>query len=208
MILKRVEVSSMAVNCYIVGCEETKEAAVIDPGGNAKGILKALEDGGMKAIYIINTHGHIDHIAANRTIKEATGARVLIHEADAKMLVNSVSNFSFMMGQQVTSPPADQYINEGDIIKIGTTVELQVIHTPGHSLGGICLKTGNIIFSGDALFYGSIGRTDFPGGSYQQLITNIKEKLLCYDDEVVVYPGHGPATTIGFERKRNPFLRD
>ncbi|HCF51066.1 MAG TPA: MBL fold metallo-hydrolase [Syntrophomonas sp.] len=208
MILKRVEVSSMAVNCYIVGCEETKEVAVIDPGGNARGILKVLEDNGLKAIYIINTHGHIDHIGANRAIKDATGARVLIHRNDAKMLTNAVSNFSFMMGQQVTSPPAEDFIDEGDIIKIGTTVELEVIHTPGHSLGGICLATDNIIFSGDTLFYGSIGRTDFPGGSYQDLISNIKNKLLCYDDDVVVYPGHGPATTIGFERKRNPFLRD
>lgn len=208
MILKRVEISSMAVNCYIVGCEETKEAAVIDPGGNSRGILKALEDNGLKAIYIINTHGHIDHIGANRKIKDATGAKVLIHQDDAKMLVNAVSNFSFMMGQQVTSPPAEEYIDEGDIIKIGNTVELEVIHTPGHSPGGVCLKTGNIIFSGDTLFYGSIGRTDFPGGSYNDLISNIKTKLLCYDDDVVVYPGHGPATTIGFERKRNPFLRD
>jgi len=208
LILKRVEVSSMAVNCYIVGCEETKEVAVIDPGGNARGILKVLENNGLKAVYIINTHGHIDHIGANRAIKDATGAKVLIHKNDAKMLTNAVSNFSFMMGQQVTSPPADQFIDEGDIIKIGNTVELKVIHTPGHSQGGICLVTDNIIFSGDTLFYGSIGRTDFPGGSYQELISNIKNKLLCYDDDVVVYPGHGPATTIGFERKRNPFLRN
>ena len=162
----------------------------------------------MKAVYIINTHGHIDHIGANRAIKDATGAKVLIHKNDAKMLTNAVSNFSFMMGRQVTSPPAEQFIDEGDIIKIGNTVELKVIHTPGHSPGGICLMTDNIIFSGDTLFYGSIGRTDFPGGSYRDLISNIKNKLLCYDDDVVVYPGHGPATTIGFERKRNPFLRD
>ena len=118
MILKRVEVSSMAVNCYIVGCEETKEVAVIDPGGNARGILKVLENNGLKAVYIINTHGHIDHIGANRAIKDATGAKVLIHKNDAKMLTNAVSNFSFMMGQQVTSPPTDQFIDEGDIIKI------------------------------------------------------------------------------------------
>jgi glyoxylase-like metal-dependent hydrolase (beta-lactamase superfamily II) len=198
----------MAVNCYIVGCEETNEVAVIDPGGNARGILRVLESNGLKAVYIINTHGHIDHIGANRAIKDATGAKVLIHKNDAKMLTNAVSNFYFMMGRQVTSPPAEQFIDEGDIIKIGNTVELKVIHTPGHSPGGICLMTDNIIFSGDTLFYGSIGRTDFPGGSYRDLISNIKNKLLCYDDDVVVYPGHGPATTIGFERKRNPFLRD
>lgn len=206
MILKGLEISAMAVNCYIVGCEETKEVAVIDPGGNPQAILRLLNEDGLKAVYIINTHGHIDHIGGNRGVKEATGAKILIHEADAKMLVNAVSNFSFLMGSKVTSPPADQLLKDGDVIKIGNTVELQVIHTPGHSAGGICLKTGDIIFVGDTLFQMSIGRTDFPGGSYQQLITNIKEKLLIYPDETVCYPGHGPATTIGFERENNPFL--
>ncbi len=207
MILKGLEISAMAVNCYIVGCEETREVAVIDPGGNPRAILKLLEDDELKAVYIINTHGHIDHIGANRAIKDATGAKILIHEADSKMLVNSVSNFSFLMGSKVTSPPADQFLKDGDIIKIGNTVELEVIHTPGHSPGGICLKTGDIMFVGDTLFYGSIGRTDFPGGSYKQLIENIRDRILCYDDKVVCYPGHGPETTVGFERKNNPFLR-
>jgi len=206
VILKGLEINTMGVNCYIVGCEETKEVAVIDPGGNARGIVSVLEEDGLKAVYIINTHGHIDHIGGNRGVKEATGAKILIHEADAKMLVNAVSNFSFLMGSKVTSPPADEFIKEGDRIKIGNTVELEVIHTPGHSAGGVCLKTGDIIFVGDTLFQGSIGRTDFPGGSHKQLIDNIKQKLLCYDDETVCYPGHGPATTIGFERRHNPFL--
>jgi len=196
----------MAVNCYIVGCEETREVAVIDPGGNPRAILNFLKENDLTAKYIINTHGHIDHIGANRAVKEATNAKLLIHKDDAKMLVNPASNLSFLMGSKLTSPAADEYIDEGDIIKLGNTVELKVMHTPGHSPGGICLQTGNIIFVGDTLFQGSVGRTDFPGGSYKQLIQVIKEKLLCYDDEVVCYPGHGPATTIGFERENNPFL--
>jgi glyoxylase-like metal-dependent hydrolase (beta-lactamase superfamily II) len=171
-----------------------------------RAIVNLLNQDNLKAIYIINTHGPIDHIGGNRGVKDATGAQILIHEKDAKMLVNAASNFSFLMGTKVTSPPADRFIDEGDIIKIGNTVELEVIHTPGHSPGGICLKTGDIIFVGDTLFQGSIGRTDFPGGSHSQLIQMIKEKLLCYDDAVICYPGHGPGTTIGFERKHNPFL--
>lgn len=206
MILKGLEISTMGENCYIVGCEETMEVAVIDPGGNPQGIVKLLQDNNYKAIYIINTHGHIDHIGGNAGVKEATGAKILIHEKDSKMLTNPASNFSFLFGSKVVSPPADQFIDQGDIIKIGNTVELEVIYTPGHSPGGICLKTGNTIFVGDTLFQGSIGRTDFPGGSHKQLIQMINEKLLCYDDEVVCYPGHGPATTIGYERNHNPFL--
>lgn len=207
MILIGIEISNMGENCYIVGCEETREVAVIDPGGNARGIVKLLEEQNLKAIYIINTHGHIDHIGGNQGVKEATGAKILIHEQDGKMLVNPASNLSFLMGAKVSSPPADQFIKEGDVVKIGNTVELEVIHTPGHSEGGVCLKTGEVIFVGDTLFQGSIGRTDFPGGSYKQLIQMIHDKLLCYDDAVVAYPGHGPATTIGFERKHNPFLQ-
>ena len=207
MILKGLEIGSMGVNCYIVGCEETREVAVIDPGGNAPAILDWLNRENLKARYIINTHGHIDHIGANRGVQEQTGAEILIHEGDASMLTSSVANFSFMMGSKVTSPAADRLIEHGDIIKIGNTVELEVIHTPGHSPGGVCLKCGeNIIFVGDTLFQGSIGRTDFPGGSHEQLIGMIIERLLCYDDDVICYPGHGPATTIGFERKHNPFL--
>ncbi len=206
MILKGITVTNMGVNCYIIGCEETRQVAVIDPGGQAEQIMSMIEEGNLTVQYIINTHGHIDHIGGNRKIKESTGAQLLIHESDSQMLVSTAANFSFLMGMKVTSPPADQFIKEGDRIKIGNTVELEVIHTPGHSPGGVCLKTGNIIFVGDTLFQMSIGRTDFPGGSHQQIIKSIKEKLMCYEDDTICYPGHGPATSIGIERKHNPFL--
>ncbi|MGE5396505.1 MAG: MBL fold metallo-hydrolase [Chitinophagales bacterium] len=206
MILKGIEVGGIGTNCYIIGCEETMEAAIIDPGGSAAGIMRIVDQENLTIKYIINTHGHVDHIGGNAKIKEKTGAEILIHGDDARMLTSSAANFSLMMGNIITSPAADRLLKEGDIIKIGNTVELEVIHTPGHSPGGICLKTGNIIFVGDTLFNGSVGRTDFPGGSMKVLINNINEKLMCYEDDVVCYPGHGPATTIGYERKYNPFL--
>ena len=206
MILKGLEIGGVGANCYIIGCEETREGAIIDPGGGASSILRVVQEEKLTIKYIINTHGHIDHIGANTKVKEATGADILIHEKDAKMLTSAAANFSMFMGQRITSPAASRLLKDGDIIKIGTTIELLVIHTPGHTPGGICLKTGNIIFSGDTLFAGSIGRTDFPGGSYKTLISSITEKLMCFDDKVVVYPGHMQPTTIGFERKHNPFL--
>lgn len=206
MILKGLAIGTVGTNCYIIGCEETREGAVIDPGGSPQHIMRIVEEEKLTIKYIINTHGHIDHIAANAKIKEATGAAILIHEADAKMLTSSASNLSLFMGHRITSPAADRLLKDGDKIQIGTTIELEVIHTPGHTPGGICLKTGNIIFCGDTLFAGSIGRTDFPGGSFTTLIRSIKERLMCFDDDTICYPGHGPATTIGFERLNNPFL--
>lgn len=206
MYLKGIEVGVISANCYLIGCEETKEAALIDPGGDAPQIMRLIENSGLTVKYIINTHGHIDHIGANQQVKEATGAELLIHEADAPMLTSAGRNLSLFTGRVVSGPAADWELKDGDRIKIGKTVELEVIHTPGHTPGGICLKTGDIIFTGDTLFAGSIGRTDFPGGSYRQLIESIKQKLMVFEDHVVVYPGHGPASTIGFERKHNPFL--
>jgi glyoxylase-like metal-dependent hydrolase (beta-lactamase superfamily II) len=195
----------VAANCYLIGCEETKIGAIIDPGDAAKSIIKMIGDSGLKIEYIINTHGHVDHIGANKAVKDATGSKVLIHSQDAKMLTSSAANFSMFMGHPMTSAPADRLLEEGDVINVGN-IALEVLHTPGHTPGGICLKTGNIVFSGDTLFYGSIGRTDFPGGSFKVLIKSIKEKLLVLPDETVVYPGHGTPTSIAFEKECNPFL--
>lgn len=193
-------------NCYIIGCPQTKEAAVVDPGAEAGLVLSRVKSLGLTVKYIINTHGHIDHIGANARVKEGTGAEVLIHPDDASMLTQPSGNLSIMMGQAVISPAADRLLNDGDKISVGE-IEIRVIHTPGHTLGGICLDLGDRVITGDTLFAGSIGRTDFPGGSYDTLINSIKKKLLILDQATAIWPGHGPESTIGDEKSYNPFLR-
>lgn len=199
-------VGNLATNCYIACCEKTGEAAVIDPGGSAGDILAAINSEGLKVKYIINTHGHADHILANLQLKEATGAPILIHEADAAMLTSAQLNLSVYVGGKAVCGPADRLLKEGDIISFGE-VNLTVLHTPGHTPGGISLYAGDVVFSGDTLFAESVGRSDFPGGSHSQLINSIKEKLMVLDDAVRVLPGHGPETRIGWERKDNPFIQ-
>jgi len=192
-------------NCYIVGCEKTREAAVIDPGGDADKILITLAKDKLRCLYIINTHGHFDHSADNKRLKEVTGAQLLIHPADAPMILNQ-SMGGGMWGLHVdNSPPPDRYLGEGDIITFGD-ISLKVLHTPGHSPGGISLVTDKMVFVGDTLFAGSIGRTDFPGGDYEGLLRQVRDKIFTLGDDVVVYPGHGPKTTVGRERKTNPFF--
>jgi hydroxyacylglutathione hydrolase len=206
VIIKTLAVGPIMANCYIVGCENTKEAVVIDPGDEADKILMALAESQLTVKYIINTHGHFDHVGANKKMKEATGAEILIHTADAEMLEQiSIASQAFGMSVE-NSPPADRTIDEEDQITFGD-ITFNVIHTPGHSLGGISLSTDGVVFVGDSLFYGSIGRTDFPGGDYNTLISSIKNKLFPLGDDVVVYTGHGPETTIGQEKRMNPFLK-
>lgn len=206
MIIKTLAVGPIMANCFIVGCEKTKLAAVIDPGDEADKILMALAESQLTVKYIINTHGHFDHVGANKRMKEATGADILIHKNDAVML-EQISSASMAFGLKVEdSPPADRTLEEGDQINFGD-ITLHVIHTPGHSPGGIALSYDGVVFVGDSLFYGSIGRTDFPGGDYDTLISSIKNKLFPLGDDVVVYTGHGPSTTIGQEKQINPFLR-
>lgn len=206
MLVKCLAVGPMLANCYLVWCEETKEALVIDPGGEGGRILAEIKRKQLQVKYIVNTHGHVDHIAANREVKEGTGGKILIHAEDAPLLTSPNLNFSMYMGIPVKGPTAEVLLCEGEEIILGSRVELAVIHTPGHTRGGICLKADDAIFTGDTLFAGSIGRTDFPGGSYQELLDSIKNKILCCDDDCIVYPGHGPPSTVGHERTYNPFL--
>jgi glyoxylase-like metal-dependent hydrolase (beta-lactamase superfamily II) len=213
MLTEMMVVGEIQANCYLVGDGESNDIAVIDPGGDGPDIIARIEEKKYHPVYIVNTHGHIDHMWANTDIKAAyPDAELLIHEADAEMLTNASANLSSFMGRSITSPAADRMLAEGDHISVGS-LDFEVRHIPGHSPGGIALVTKDaegktVVFSGDALFAYSIGRTDFPGGSYEMLISGIKDKLLSLPDDTVVYPGHGPATTIGAERKHNPFLQD
>jgi glyoxylase-like metal-dependent hydrolase (beta-lactamase superfamily II) len=205
MILIRLVVGPLQVNCFILADDKTREAVVIDPGDDASDILKIIGEKGLKVRYIVNTHAHFDHVGANTAIKEATGAELLLHEADAPVLA-TVSHQSRSFGMNpVSSPAADRLLKHGDIIAAGE-VSLKVLHTPGHTPGGISLLEQGMVFTGDALFAGSIGRTDFPGGDLMTLLRSIKTHLMTLPDDTKVFSGHGPASTIGEERRENPFL--
>ncbi len=205
MIIKELVVGPLMANCFICGCSKTKEAVVIDPGGDADTILLSLADSKLKVKYIINTHGHFDHVSANGKMKAATGADILIHPLDAPMLEKLSSNAAFFGVSVENSPPCDQTLEEDDTVSFGD-ITLKVIHTPGHTPGGISLYTNGIVFVGDTLFAGSIGRTDFPGGDFNTLISSIKTKLFNMEDDIRVFSGHGPETSIGVEKRHNPFV--
>jgi hydroxyacylglutathione hydrolase len=206
VIVKALVVGPIQANCYIVGCEQTQQAVVIDPGDEARHIFTVLRDSGLEARYIINTHGHFDHVGANKELKDLTGALIAIHSADAPML-GHISRVAASWGLHIDdSPPADLELKEGDYITAGT-LKFRVLHTPGHSPGGISLLLDDVVFVGDTLFMGSIGRTDFPGGDHQTLIDSVQKKLFSLGDHVHVLSGHGPATTIGREKQTNPFFQ-
>ena len=195
MFVKMWPVGMLLTNCYVVGQVETREAIVIDPGTDreteVKKILKEIEFNSLKIKYIVNTHGHPDHIGGNKIFREATNAPILIHEYDASLL---------------KGPFADRMLHDGDSVQVGGIV-LRVLHTPGHSRGSISLVGNNVVFTGDTLFAGSIGRYDLPGGSVDEIKKSLK-KLMILSDHMKVYSGHGPTSTIGEERRNNPFLQD
>ncbi len=206
MILKNLVVGPLASNCYIVGSESNKEGMIIDPGDEAEVILRNVKDLGLEIRSIVLTHGHIDHIGALKEVKEATGAEVAIHTDEAKSLREQP--LSKLLGLSYpTPPPPDRLLKDGDSIDIGDLYFLAQ-HTPGHSLGGICLLGEGVMFSGDTLFNFGIGRADLPGGNHSQLMNSIHTRLMTLPDNTAVYPGHGPDTTIGAERSGNPFLQN
>ena len=192
-------------NCYVVS-DNTGEGVVIDPGGMASTILEYIRGAKLSIKAVLNTHGHCDHIGADDAIRDATEAPLYIHKEDGAMISDIRLNLSAFMGFKVISRPAEHLLSEGDKISFGNS-ELEVIHTPGHTKGGVCFVGDGVAFTGDTLFAGSIGRSDFPGGSEIELIGNIKKKLLALPDETKVYSGHGPSSEIGWERKCNPYLQ-
>lgn len=206
--VQQITVGSMGVCCYIVSCPEAKMAGIIDPGGDVQRILAEVSKAGLKVQAIIATHGHPDHVCGNRALKEATGADIVMHKADAEFFGKpEVSGYFSMLGLEA-SPPADVTVEDGDLIQIGNQ-ELTVIHTPGHTPGGICLLNGKNLITGDTLFVGGLGRTDFMGGSQRELMDSIHQRLLVLPDDTVVWPGHGYGgnrSTIGEEKRSNPFL--
>lgn len=207
MIFESLAVGPLSVNCYIVACDESREGIVVDPGGDAELIVRLVEQLDLKIHTVINTHGHFDHVGGNRQVLEAFGARLLIHQADAPMLNRSAEVARKYGLQGENSPEADAYLNDDMDIYFGTC-RLKVLYTPGHTLGGCCLyfEKEQKVITGDTLFADSIGRTDLPGGSHEQLLNSIRTKLFTLPDGVVAYPGHGPETTIGHEKNCNPYF--
>lgn len=203
-------VGPIQTNCHIVHDGESPEAMIMDPGGDADLIVAQVRSLSLEPKWIVLTHCHGDHIAALGEVKQHfPEAEIAAHEKDAPALIDSDLNLSFMLGMPITAPPAARVLQEDDEIQLGQ-LTFRVIHTPGHTPGGICLYAESeppVLLAGDTLFAGSVGRSDFPGGSHEQLIESIKVKLLVLPDETRVFTGHGPVTTIGEERSSNPFLR-
>ena len=195
-----------AANCYLVYSENTKKAIVIDPGGDVDDIMAKIEELNLDIEYIILTHGHGDHIGGVLELKSFIDVPIAIHKEDEYMLKNGNQNLSSQMVMGTIELNADILLEDGDEISFGD-LTAKIIHTPGHTPGGISIKIGNSIFTGDTLFAGSIGRTDFPGGSYKEIISSIKNRIIIYPDETIIYPGHGPATNFKIEKANNPFLR-
>lgn len=204
MIIETIVVGPFGSNCYVVGSEPTMEGMIIDPGDEAGKILARVKAKKLDIKLIVLTHGHIDHVTALPEVREATGAEVAVHAADAGFLRGQRRDS--IMGFDYPEVPVDRLLQGGDRLTIGG-LDFLVLHTPGHTPGGISLLGPGVVFTGDALFNYSIGRTDFPGGSHTQLLNSIHTKLMVLPDSTVVYPGHGPASTIGAERRGNPFLR-
>ena len=209
MFVKQMQVGHMAVFAYLVGDPESGEGLVIDPAANVDGIIDAAREKNINIKYIENTHGHVDHMTGNAEMKTKTGAQIIVHRDDAELVMFTPLPLFRMHGAE-KSPYPDIIVNDGDVITVGN-ISLKVIHTPGHTLGGISLYSQGYVFTGDTLFVEAVGRTDFPGGSWPMMSHSIMEKLFILPDDTIVMPGHNygrmPSSTIGHEKMVNPYLK-
>jgi hydroxyacylglutathione hydrolase len=209
MFVKQIQVGHMAVFAYLVGDQITGDGLVIDPADNTQEIIAEAKNNKLTIKYIVNTHGHVDHIGGNEEMKKLTGAKIIVHEDDAIMLTSTPAMILKMFGAK-QSPPADILVKDGDTIDVGN-ISLKVIHTPGHSPGGMSLYVPGYVFTGDTLFVEAVGRTDLPGGSWQIMYKSIQERLFTLPAETKVMPGHNygrtPTSTIGHEKMYNPSIR-
>jgi len=207
MIYRTLEIMPFGTNCYLVASEQTRDGLVIDPAGDAPRILSNIQELKLKIGLIVATHTHPDHIGALGQVAEYTRAGFAVHRAETEILKHhDFSQFTAFDRNFQPPPLPSGLLQDGDFLTVGD-LQFRVLHTPGHSPGGICLAGYGVVFSGDALFNMGIGRTDLPGSDYNLLISSIRSKLLVLPDQTVVLPGHGPKTTIGQERRSNPFLR-
>ena len=199
-------IGTFAVNNYLIQSETSHKAILIDAGESPQPILNKIQSLGLELVYLINTHGHGDHIAGNATIIRETGAKLLIHPLDEPYLRDPTLNLSAFLGARLESPPADGFLEEGDEVTVDE-IHLRVLHTPGHTPGHITLVGDNLAFVGDVIFYEGIGRTDFPRSDHNQLLQTIRTKIYTLPDEMNLLPGHGPETTVAHEKRHNPFVR-
>jgi hydroxyacylglutathione hydrolase len=207
MLFETIVVGPLGVNCFILGDKQSNEGVVVDPGADCEMILAAVARFGIKVKYIINTHGHFDHVGCNRPVQEQTGAEFLIHQMDLGLLSQAKRSAQTYGLNVEDSPIPSRYLTDGMLLDFGRR-SIEVLYTPGHTQGGcsLLLRNEQLVITGDTLFADSVGRTDLPGGSHEQLVASIKTKLMPLADETVVWPGHGPSSTIGRERRMNPYI--
>ncbi|WP_270646699.1 MBL fold metallo-hydrolase [Paeniclostridium hominis] len=204
MIIEKFTDHLFGENTYLIADKNTREGAVIDPGGDVKDLIKYVKDNFIEVKYIILTHGHGDHIGCVPELKKATNACIIAHSDEKEILLDKKKNLSYRMHCGPTEFEADEYVNEGDSVNLGD-LKLKFIHTPGHTKGGMCINVGNHMFTGDTLFAGSMGRTDLYSGDNKQMQKSLS-RLKNYEDDIIVYPGHGPNTTMGIEKATNPYM--
>ncbi|MDZ7264619.1 MAG: MBL fold metallo-hydrolase [candidate division KSB1 bacterium] len=205
MVFETIAVGPLGVNCYVIGCEKTRWGAVIDPGDDAQLILDSIKRHQVNVQYILLTHGHVDHLAHLSKIRQETGAAFLMHRDDTFLMKGLLAQALMFGLPNPGNPKPDRFVSDGEEIDLGD-LTIRVLHTPGHSPGSVTYFVDKKLFVGDLIFAGSIGRTDLPGGDYETLIRSVQDKIFSLDPKIEIYPGHGPATTVGHESRTNPFF--